>query len=69
MNVTVIIDLNEGCWRATSEDVRGMNIFASSLEELRELVRTGLPFYLEREDITITEIDRSKMNIREIALG
>ena len=66
MNVTILIDLDEGCWRATSEEIPSMSMFAMSVEELRELIRTGVPFYLERDDVTITEVDRSAMTIHEI---
>jgi hypothetical protein len=34
--------------------------------KIRILLRTGVPFYLERDDITITEVDRSAMTIQEI---
>jgi predicted RNase H-like HicB family nuclease len=44
----------EGIW-TESPDVEGLAVAGASLAEVRGLVREGLEFYLERDDIDLRE--------------
>ncbi|CAB4781531.1 unannotated protein [freshwater metagenome] len=63
MKVRVHIDCESGSWRAVSPDVKGMNLFASSRKDLENLIETGVPFYLEREDVEVILIDRTQSKV------
>ena len=52
----IVIEKDDCSWRATSPDINGMFIFANSLNEVRELVKSGVPFYLDSRDVEIIEV-------------
>lgn len=45
----------EGCW-ADSPNIDGFVVAGVSLDEVRSLVREGLPFYLEQSDVEVLEV-------------
>lgn len=45
----------EGTWWAEADQVPGFTAFGETLAEVRELVRTGIPFYAEDPSIEISE--------------
>jgi predicted RNase H-like HicB family nuclease len=54
--IKIVIEKDDCSWRATSPDINGMFIFANSLNEVRELVKSGVPFYLDSHDVEIIEV-------------
>jgi predicted RNase H-like HicB family nuclease len=53
MTVTVIHHYVDGSWWAEAEGHPGYLAVASTLDELHELVREGLPFFLEVDSVEI----------------
>jgi hypothetical protein len=47
-------DATKAVWWAESPQVEGWSAVADHLKELLALVRVGLPFYLEQDDVTFT---------------
>ena len=45
----------EGWW-AESADLDGFVATGASLDEVRKLVREGVPFYLETDDVELREV-------------
>lgn len=63
MKVKVQIDCESGSWRAVSPDIKGMSLFASSRKDLENLIQTGVPFYLERDDVEVILIERAQSKV------
>ncbi|WP_433008642.1 type II toxin-antitoxin system HicB family antitoxin [Kribbella sp. CA-294648] len=57
-------------WWADSPDISGYVVVGDSLAEVRGLVKDGLPFYLETEDIELLETSSSgAVVVAEISAG
>lgn len=54
--VTVVYHPEAGSWWADSADIDGFVVAGDSLEEVRELVRDGLDFYLEDDAVDLFEV-------------
>lgn len=53
--IDVTYHFEQGQWWAESADVEGFVASAENLSDLRELVRGGLPFYLDLDAVELAE--------------
>lgn len=58
--VLVQYHVEDGHWWADSPDVPGFSAAGSSYEEVQQLAREGIPFFLQEEDVQVVTVDRPR---------
>lgn len=56
----------DGQWWAESPDVDGFTAVGATLSEVRELARSGIPFYLDVEDVELVERNADGSAVAEV---
>lgn len=66
---TVVYHHEDGTWWADSPDVPGFTAVSDTLSELRQMVREGVPFYLDESEVELYEQNVDGTPVRDVRLS
>jgi predicted RNase H-like HicB family nuclease len=67
-SVQVEYHVEGGAWWADSPDIPGFVALGDTLHEVRGLVREGVPFYLEDDEVEIEEVQQNGQVVVEVRM-